>query len=51
MVTKIIGFRLTFQPLSAFLIFMIAITATIIIATGTLTVIGNDTYKLTLSEG
>jgi hypothetical protein len=51
MVTTKIGFPLTFQPLSAFLIFMTAITATIIVATNTLTLIGKDTYNYTLSKG
>lgn len=48
MVIPKIGLRLTFQPLSVFLILEIAIIAAIIIATRTLTFVADDTHNQTV---
>lgn len=50
MVIPKIGLRLTFQPLSVFLILEIAIIAAIIIATRTLTLVADDTYNQTVAR-
>jgi len=50
MVILKIGLRLTFQPLSVFLILEIGIIAAIIIATKTLTLVADDTYNQTVAR-
>ncbi len=48
MVIPKIGLRLTFQPLSVFLILESAMIAAIIIAARTLIPVGEDTYRQTV---